>query len=222
MTATTKSATLESVDDVLGLDSIANRPGSNQPILPPLYQQNARPHTTQPGFSPLRMDYGEQQQLHNYNYRVRNIGSNSSNNTGQMMPPPPIRGAGFGFKDFESGQPGLASSQSPIRSTNSNRILNHTGHNSLPTPSHYRTQFRNMHPAGNAESNTEIYLNSGGRLSTGRLPQQTPSSQRQPIAHSGASSINRSPMSGYGISAGMRVGAQQEGTILSYAFHPYI
>lgn len=79
-----------------------------------------------------------------------------------------------------------------------------------------------MPPVGNAESNTEIYLNSGGRFSTGRLPQQTPSSQRQPLAREGDSSINRSHMSGYGINAGMRVGGQPEGTKPSYAFHPYI
>lgn len=112
MTAATKSAVLDSLDDVLVLHSMANRPGSSQPTppLPPPYQQNARPHTTQPGFSPGRMDYGGQHQLHNHNNRVRRVGSNSSNSAGRMMPPPPTRGAaGFGTRDFESGQPGLAS-----------------------------------------------------------------------------------------------------------------
>lgn len=110
MTAATKSAALDSLDDVLVLHSMANRQGSNQPTLPPQYQQNARPHTTQPGFSPGRMDYGGQQQLHNHNNRVHKVGSNSSNSAGRMMPPPPTRGAaGFGIRDFESGQPGLAS-----------------------------------------------------------------------------------------------------------------
>lgn len=111
ITAATQSAALDSVDNVL--DSMANRQGSNQP-----YQSNARPHTTQPGFSPSRMDYGGQQQLHNHNHRVRNVGSNSSNSPGQMMPPPPIRGAGFESRHFESGQPGLASQSS----VDSNRI----------------------------------------------------------------------------------------------------
>lgn len=108
MTAATKSAALDSLDDVLVLHSMANRQDSSQPTLPPPYQQNARPHTTQPGFSPGRMDYGGQQQLHNHNNSIRKVGSNSSNSAGRMMPPPPTRGAAaFGIRDFESGQPGL-------------------------------------------------------------------------------------------------------------------
>lgn len=75
-----------------------------------------------------------------------------------------------------------------------------------------------MPPLGNAESNTGIYFNSGGRFA-----QQTPSSsQRQPLARQGDSSINRSHMGGYGVNAGMRVGGQPEGKKPSYAFHPYI
>lgn len=74
-----------------------------------------------------------------------------------------------------------------------------------------------MPPPRNAESNTVIYSNSGGRL-----PQQTPSSQLQHLAREADSSINRSHMGGYGINAGMRVGGQPEGTKPSYAFHPYI
>lgn len=118
MTVATKSAALESLDDVLVLHSMANRPGSSQPtppLPPPYHQQNARPHTTQPGFSPGRMmDYSgqqqQQQQLHNHhNDTVRRVGSNNSNSAGRMMPPPPTRGAtAFGIRDFESGQPGLS------------------------------------------------------------------------------------------------------------------
>lgn len=108
MTAAPQTAAFDSVHHVLG--SMANRQDSNQPTLPLLYQSNARPHTTQPGFSPLRMGYGGQQQLHNPNHRVRLVGSNSSNSAGQMMPPQPIRGASFPNRDFESGQPSLASS----------------------------------------------------------------------------------------------------------------
>ena len=106
MTAATQSAAFDSVDDVLG--SITNRQGATQPNLPLPYQSNARPHTTQPGFSPLRMDYGGQQQLHKHNNRVRTAGGNV-NSAGQIMPPPPIRGASFGNRDFGSGQPGLTS-----------------------------------------------------------------------------------------------------------------
>lgn len=229
MTAATKSAALDSLDDVLVLHSMANRQDSSQPTLPPPYQQNTRPHTTQPGFSPGRMDYGGQRQLHNHNNRLRKVGSNSSNSAGRMMPPPPTRGAAtaaFGIRDFESGQPGpsIQSHTQLISPSNPNPdFFNHTGHNSLSTPSHYRPQLGNMPPAGNAERNTGIYLSSAGRLSTGRLPQQTPpSSQRQPLAREGDSSINRSHMSGYGINAGMRVGGQPQGTKPSYAFHPFI
>lgn len=105
MTAATQSAAIDSVDDVLGL--MANRQGSNQQTLPLPYQSNARPHTTEPGFSSLRLGYNEQQQQHNHNHRTRTAGSNSSNSAGQMMPPPPIRGAGFVNRDFESGQTSL-------------------------------------------------------------------------------------------------------------------
>lgn len=107
MTAATQSAAIDSVDDVLGL--MANRQGSNQQTLPLPYQSNARPHTTEPGFSPLRLGNNgqQQQQQHNHNHRIRTAGSNSSNSAGQMMPPPPIRGAGFVNRDFESGQPSL-------------------------------------------------------------------------------------------------------------------
>ena len=124
MTAATQSAALDSVHHVFG--SMANRQDSNQATLPLPYQSNARPHTAQPGFSPLRMDYGGQQQLHNHHHRVRNVGSNISNSAGQMVPPQPIRGAGFSNRDFESGQPSLASSHqlspsSLIRSFNQHR-----------------------------------------------------------------------------------------------------
>lgn len=105
MTAATKSAALESVEDVIG--SMANRQSSNQSTLPLYHQSNDRPHTTRPGFSPSRMDYGGQQLLHNHSHRFYTGGSNSSNSAGQMMPPPPIRGAVFVNRDFESGQPSL-------------------------------------------------------------------------------------------------------------------
>lgn len=108
MTAATQSAAFDSVDHILG--SMANRQGSNQQTLPLPYQSIARPHTTQPEFSPLPMGYGGQQQLHNHNHRVGTIGSNSSNSAGQMLPPQRIRGAGFSNRNFESGQPSLASS----------------------------------------------------------------------------------------------------------------
>lgn len=125
VTVVTKSAALESLDDVLVLHSMANCPGSSQPTpLPPPYQRNARPHTTQPGFSPGRMDYGGQQQLHNNNDRVRRVGSNNSNSAGRMMPPPATRGAtGFGIRGFESGQLGLASESHPLNPSTLIRFL---------------------------------------------------------------------------------------------------
>lgn len=108
VTAATKSVALDSLGDAFAIHSMANRRDSSQPTLPPPYQQNARPHTTQPGFSPGRMDYGGQEQLHNHNNNIRKVGSNSSNSAGRMMPPPPTRGAAaFGIRDFESGQPAL-------------------------------------------------------------------------------------------------------------------
>lgn len=124
MTAATQSAALDSVHHAFG--SMANRQDSNQPTIPLPYQSSARPHTIQPGFSPSRMDYGGQQQLHNHHHRGRLVGSNRSNSAGQMMPPQPIRGAGFSNRDFGSGQPSLASSHqlnpsSLIRFSNQHR-----------------------------------------------------------------------------------------------------
>lgn len=62
-----------------------------------------------------------------------------------------------------------------------------------------------MQQSGN-QVNTGNYLNAG-RISAARL-QQTPS-QRQPLANLGSNTMNRSSISGYGMSAGMKVGRQQ-------------
>ena len=61
-----------------------------------------------------------------------------------------------------------------------------------------------MQQHGN-QANTGNYLNAG-RISAVRL-QQTPS-QRQPLVNLGSSGLNRSSISGYGMSAGMKVGRQ--------------
>lgn len=69
----------------------------------------------------------------------------------------------------------------------------------LPTPSHHRTQFVSIPQTGNGLSN--------GTFSGPNRVQQTP--QRQPLANVGTGSINRPIISGYGMSAGLRVGRQQ-------------
>lgn len=66
------------------------------------------------------------------------------------------------------------------------------------------------------QPNTGNYINPG-RIAAGRL-QQTPS-QRQPFANVGNSSLNRSGVSGYGMSAGMKVGRQQAPRTVGLANH---
>lgn len=75
----------------------------------------------------------------------------------------------------------------------------------LPTPAQYRPQSGSVQQSG-SQSHVGNYMNAG-RISAARL-QQTPS-QRQPLATVGNSSLNRSGVSGYGMSAGMKVGRQQ-------------
>ena len=78
------------------------------------------------------------------------------------------------------------------------------GHD-LPTPAHFLPQMASIQQSG-SQPYTGNYVNPG-RISAGTL-QQTPS-QRQPLANVSHNSLNRSGVSGYGMSAGMKVGRQQ-------------
>lgn len=62
-------------------------------------------------------------------------------------------------------------------------------------------------------------INIGG-YATGGLQNQTPS-QRHPLGAVNANSVSRSGVSGYGMSAGIKVGRQQ-GTSRSFLFHLFI
>ncbi|MCJ1230733.1 hypothetical protein MMC12_007407 [Toensbergia leucococca] len=108
-------------------------------------------------------------------------GNNGSGGSGGMMaPPPPRRAAGFVNAAFGS-------------------LINDTG-----TPSHHRTRLgqTTTQPGNRAEPrNQNISL-------VGSLQSQTPS-QRQPLGSVNTNSVNRSGVSGYGMSAGMKVGRQQ-------------
>ena len=74
-----------------------------------------------------------------------------------------------------------------------------------PTPIQQRTQVGSSTQRRN-RLNIDAFDESS-RASTLRV-QQTPS-QRQPLAKIGANALNRSGISGYGMSAGVKVGRQQ-------------
>lgn len=187
MTAATQSAAFNSVDEVLG--SISSRSGQdpNQ-----LYQSTSR-LPGQQDFSHSPVDH-EQQQVHSHG----RSGSNGSQGERGLMPPPPNPTNKPGNRAFEFGE---------SNSTLHLLVLMVKGHNlshNLPTPQ-YRPQLSSIQQSG-SQPNTGSYVNPG-RISAERL-QQTPS-QRQPLANVGSSSLNRSGVRGYGMSAGMKVGRQQ-------------
>lgn len=84
----------------------------------------------------------------------------------------------------------------------------------LPMPAQYRPQMSSIQQSG-SQPTTGTFVNPG-RIPAERL-QQTPS-QRQPLANVGNSSLNRSGVRGYGMSAGMKVGRQQGTSLAIWQF----
>ena len=85
--------------------------------------------------------------------------------------------------------------------------------NSMPTPSNHRTQL------GPAVSNSSRLGAGGFRNTTSTtnrgLQNQTPAHQ-QPLASLNANTLSRPSMSGYGLSAGLKVGKQSSWSLLRF------
>ena len=110
--------------------------------------------------------------------------SHGSNSNRQSMPPPPNWTSGVENRAYDSS----------------------IGNNRFPTPTQHRTLFSTL---PQAQGNVGGYM-IPGRINMGR---STPSSQRQPLAHVGANNANRPNVSGLGMSAGRKVGRQQQGKL---------
>lgn len=119
MMATTQSAVVDSVDDILG--TIAGR-GGVRPSTDSHPVQSTPQASDQRRFAPSESGFSVGQQK---NYTERHGGqlSNRSNGSGGMMPPPPLRRTdGHGAIGFEGGKskllPMLTSSNCPLRKSN--------------------------------------------------------------------------------------------------------
>lgn len=85
-------------------------------------------------------------------------------------------------------------------------ILTLTAAQEMATPSQHRTRLGPLNqPAGRPDPSD---YRSSNNMMFGSSQNQTPS-QRQPFGNLSGNSINRPSMSGYGMSAGMKVGRQQ-------------
>ena len=187
MTAATQSAAFESVDEVLG-----NVPG-RQAFISSQHNSGApRPHAQQ-DFQSTRGNRDGLEQPH-----VRRKGGSAEvQGSGTMMPPPLHRPGGTGDHTYGFGEPNPWIS---THATNCNLV------NPIPTPSNHRTQ---LGPTSQSASR----LGTGGyrqpaNLMDRDLQNQTPG-QRQSFAGLNMNSVNRTGLSGYGMSAGMKIGRQQ-------------
>ena len=195
MTAATQSAAFDSVDEVLGSVASSRQGNLGTSHYPHnhAYQSDSRAQG-QRDFPQFPLDHNGVEQLHTH----QRSGNNGSGGSGGMMaPPPPRRAAGFVNAAFGSRTFTIASWITYLICCF--LVINDTG-----TPSHHRTRLgqTTTQPGNRAEPrNQNISL-------VGSLQSQTPS-QRQPLGSVNTNSVNRSGVSGYGMSAGMKVGRQQ-------------
>ena len=186
MTAATQSAAFESVDEVLG--NIPGRPtfisSHHNPVAP-------RSHAQQDFQSPERNRNGIEQLR-----ARRKSGSNEHPSNGTMMPPPLPRPGGTASNTFDFGKADLCYPDA----ANSHLA------NPMPTPSNHRTQ---LGPAAQSTNRLDTggYRYPVNTVNSG-LQNHTPG-QRQSLASLNMNSVNRNGLSGYGMSAGMKVGRQQ-------------
>lgn len=187
MTAATQSAAFESVDEVLG-----HVPG-RQGFVSSQHNSGAPgSHAQQDFLSP----HGSRDGIERLHAR-RKSGSNENRGNGAMMPPPLHRPGGTGSSTYGFGKP---NPWYPTHAANGSLA------NPMPTPSNHRTQ---LGPAAQSASR----LGAGGYRHPANtmnrdLQNHTPG-QRQSHADFNMSSVNRNGLSGYGMSAGMKVGRQQ-------------
>lgn len=187
MTAATQSAAFESVDEVLG-----NVPGRQGYVSSQHNLVAPRAHAQQDFQSP-RGNRDGMEQLH----ARRKSGSNENRGSGAMKPPPLSRPGANGSNTFGFGNP---NPQKPTHTAYSSLA------NPMPTPSNHRTQ---LGPTAQSASR----LGTGGyrypaNVMNRNLQSHTPG-PRQSLAGLNMTSVNRNGLSGYGMSAGMKVGRQQ-------------
>ena len=182
MRATTQSAAFDSVEEVLG-----NVPGRQGFVSSQYNSGGPRAHAQKDFRSPHGTRDGPQQ----YHTR-RKSGSNEIQGGGAMMPPPLHRPGHTGGNAFGMGAP---SSWSP------HTLLTENLAAPMPTPSSHRTQLGST-------------VHSVSRPGTGsfrhpaNIMNHTPG-QRQTLASLDVNNSTRNGLSGYGMSAGMKVGRQQ-------------
>ncbi|CAD6571333.1 MAG: hypothetical protein ASARMPREDX12_004322 [Alectoria sarmentosa] len=111
----------------------------------------------------------------------RKSGGNENPGNAAMMPPPLHRPAGTGSNVFGFANP-------------------------MPTPSNHRTQLGPTAQSG-SRVGTGVYRHPANLLNRD-LQNHTPG-QRQSLAGLNINSVNRNGLSGYGMSAGMKIGRQQ-------------
>jgi len=190
MTAQTQSAAYDSVDQVLG--SVARR--HNHDPLAPIepYQSIPRPQGQRvaPHFP---VDHNGVEQLHTH----QRSGSNGSRDSRGRMPPPFGHPVGYGSHSAGDGKSCM---------NRNTYVPNKLLVNILPPPP---TQHRaRLGPMSNSASRLGVDSHRSATGPMGSSQMQTPS-RRQPFVNVTGNSVNRSSVSGYGMSAGLKVGRQQ-------------
>ena len=185
MTAATQSAAFDSVDEVFG-----NAPGRQTSVSTQQIAGYPRAHAQQ-GQSPRGIRDGIQQF-----HAQGKSGSNENQINGVMMPPPLHRPGGTGHNTYIHGK------SNPRDSTLATHLILA---NSMATPSNHRTQLGpNIQSA--SRQGTGSHRHSTNMINRD-LESHTPG-PRQNHANLNMNSVNRNNLSGYGMSAGMKIGRQ--------------
>ena len=190
MTAQTRSAAYESVDEVLG--SVSRRQNHDLPAPLEHYQSIRRPQR-QCDITQFPVDHNGVEQLH----PQQRSGSNGSRHSEGRMPPPFRWPTGYGNQEANNGgSPTNKSTHVPA---------NFSANHMPPPPLHHRAR---LGPLSNSASRLGMdgHRNIGGLMGSSQM--QTPS-HRQPFINGAGNSVNRPIGSGYGMSAGLKVGRQQ-------------
>ena len=182
MRTATQSAAFDSVDEALG-----NVPGRQGFVSSQYNTGGPRAHAQKDFHSPHGIRDGSQQ----FHAR-RKSGSSEIQGGGAMMPPPLHRPGHSGGNAFGLGVPSFWSPQT---------LLTETLAAPMPTPSSHRTQL-------GSTAHSASRPGTGNFRHPANIVNHTPG-QRQTLASLDVNSANRNGLSGYGMSAGMKVGRQQ-------------
>ncbi|KAL9126499.1 MAG: hypothetical protein Q9217_004463 [Psora testacea] len=183
MTAATQSAAhsaaLESVDDALG--GLPSRHA---------YPSRPQPHRD---VQPYPVDHNGVERIHTH----QRSGSSHSQGSGGMMPPPPPPRSGFQGNSFGFGN--------TDRSARTNTVDTFAA-NVAATPSSHRAQLGSFAQSAGHLSSTGYRPVPNNNL---RVPSHTTPLQRQPLSSVHTNSVSKNGLSGYGMSAGAKIGRQQ-------------